>query len=181
VTVGELDALPDPLAREALARCCGARRWIDAMLVARPFGNRVTLFDAAGRADAALERDDWLEAFAHHPRIGDLEALRSRFAGTAAWAGAEQGGAATASEETLAALAEGNREYERRFGYIFIVCATGKTAGGMLAALRERLGHDPTAELAIAAGEQAKITRLRLEKLLGPGPPSGPPSPGRRT
>lgn len=166
MTIDELDGLPGPLAGEALARCCGARRWVEAMLAARPFRSRGALLEAADRADRALAREDWLEAFAHHPRIGELDALRARFAGTAEWAGAEQRGAAVASEETLAALARGNHAYERRFGYLFIVCATGLSAGEMLARLQARLGHDPARELAVAAGEQAKITRLRLEKLL---------------
>ena len=109
---------------------------------------------------------DWLEAFAAHPRIGDLDALRAKFAATAAWAVRRAGGRRRrADEATLRALADGNRDYEARFGYIFIVCATGKTAGEMLALLRERLGNDPEAELAVAAAEQAKITRIRLRKL----------------
>jgi 2-oxo-4-hydroxy-4-carboxy-5-ureidoimidazoline decarboxylase len=166
VTVAELDALPGDEARTTLERCCGARRWVDGMLAARPFGDRERLFAAAAAAERAMTAADWREAFAHHPRIGDLAALRTRFAATAAWAGAEQRGAAAASEATLAALAEGNRDYETRFGHLFIVCATGKSADEMLALLRARLGNDPERELAIAAGEQARITRLRLDRLL---------------
>ncbi len=109
---------------------------------------------------------DWLEAFAAHPRIGDVDALRAKFAATAAWASGEQAGVAGASESTLRALAEGNRDYEAKFGHIFIVCATGKTADEMLGLLRERLANEPDAELAVAAAEQAKITAIRLRKLL---------------
>ena len=166
MNVMELNALPSERAREALARCCGATAWVAAMLDARPFAGRDGMFAASERAGQALQRADWLEAFSHHPRIGDVAALRERFATTAAWAGEEQRGAAAASESTLEALARGNRAYELRFGYIFIVCATGKSAGEMLAMLNERLPNDAAHELAIAASEQMKITRLRLERLL---------------
>lgn len=162
----QLNILQPEAARNLFERCCGSRAWIDAMLAARPFADRASLFAAAERAAERLERADWLEAFAHHPRIGDVAALREKFASTAAWAGAEQGGAAGAPEAVLEALVRGNRAYEARFGYIFIVCATGKRADEMLALLESRLPNDPVTELAIAAAEQRKITRLRLEKLL---------------
>jgi len=164
-----MNALPAAVARAELERCCGARRWIDAMVASRPFADAAALDAASERAFDRLARADWLEAFGHHPKIGDVAALRARFASTAAWAGAEQRGAATAPETTLRSLAEGNRAYEERFGYIFIVCATGRSAEEMLAMLDQRLANDPAAELAIAAAEQRKITRLRLEKLLGEG------------
>ena len=112
-----------------------------------------------------LERSDWFDAFGHHPKIGDRESLRQRFARTAHLSEREQSGVDGASEEILAKLAEGNREYERRFGYIFIVCASGKSAGEMLELLRTRLPNPPDVEIRIAAGEQAKITELRLMKL----------------
>lgn len=166
MTLDALNRLPEPDARAALARCCGASRWVEAMLAARPYADAAALHAAAARAADTLGSDDWLEAFAHHPRIGDVAELRAKFAATAAWAGAEQAGAASASDEVLAALAEGNRAYEARFGYIFVVCATGRRADEMLALLRSRLGNDPVTELAIAAGEQRRITGLRLDKLL---------------
>jgi 2-oxo-4-hydroxy-4-carboxy-5-ureidoimidazoline decarboxylase len=166
VRIERLNTAPEPDARPALERCCGARRWIDAMLAARPWADAEALFASAERAADALDPDDWREAFAHHPRIGDRAALARRFATTAAWAAHEQHGAAVASSDVLDALAEGNRAYEQRFGHIFIVCATGLTAPEMLAMLRARLTNDPARELAIAAGEQRKITRLRLAKLL---------------
>ena len=119
----------------------------------------------AGEEWNSLDRGDWLEAFAAHPRIGDVESLRKKFTATADLCGAEQAGVKDAEKATIQALAEGNRQYEERFGHIFIVCATGKTAPEMLALLRSRLENDPDAELRIAAAEQAKITRLRLEKL----------------
>lgn len=169
MTVEALNALPAAEARAALERCCGASRWIEALIEARPFDGAAAIFAASDRAFAPLERADWMEAFSHHPKIGDVSALRTKFAGTAAWAGSEQGGTATATEATLQALADGNRTYEDRFGYIFIVCATGKSAGEMVAMLNARLGNAPEAELSNAAAEQRRITRLRIEKLLGEG------------
>jgi 2-oxo-4-hydroxy-4-carboxy-5-ureidoimidazoline decarboxylase len=113
-----------------------------------------------------MEKADMLEAFSHHPEIGsDIASLRQRFAATAAWSSAEQAGVAGADDATLEALRDGNVRYREKFGYVFLVCATGKTAAEMLALLRARLAHDPDTELQIAAAEQAKITRLRLEKL----------------
>jgi 2-oxo-4-hydroxy-4-carboxy-5-ureidoimidazoline decarboxylase len=161
-----LDTLPEDQARAELARCCGSARWVEGMLKARPFRDADTLFEQAERVWASLARQDWLEAFACHPRIGDKEALRRRFAATAGWAAGEQAGALAASDGVLEALAQGNRDYEKRFGWIFIVCAAGRSAEEMLAILRSRLGNPPDLELKVAAAEQAKITRLRLEKLL---------------
>jgi 2-oxo-4-hydroxy-4-carboxy-5-ureidoimidazoline decarboxylase len=166
VTLDQLNRLDDAAARAALERCCGARRWVDAVCAARPFADREALFAAAASAFGSLERADWLEAFTHHPRIGDLESARAKYTSTAAWAGDEQRGAATAAESTLAALIDGNRTYEERFGYIFIVCATGKSADEMLHLLHGRVANPPERELRNAAEEQMKITKLRLEKLL---------------
>src|SRR5690242_19765304 len=101
-----LHGMPEAAAREALARCCGARAWVERMCAARPFADRAALLAAAERAADAMKREDWLEAFAHHPAIGDVDALRAKFTTTATWAGDEQRGAASASEATLAALAE---------------------------------------------------------------------------
>ena len=149
-----------------LLRCCGASRWADAMTARRPFRDRESLLAAADEIWWGVEESDWREAFAHHPKIGDADGLRARFASTRQWAAAEQGGVRGASEDLLEALAAGNRAYEDRFGFIFIVCASGKTADEMLALLRARLPNDPRDEIRIAAGEQARITRVRLEKLL---------------
>jgi 2-oxo-4-hydroxy-4-carboxy-5-ureidoimidazoline decarboxylase len=153
-------------ARAELLRCCGSSRWATAMTARRPFPSPAALFEAADAVWQGQDETAWREAFAHHPKIGDREALRSHFAATAAWADDEQSGARAVAEDVLLALALGNADYERRFGYIFIVCATGKTAPEMLGLLRERLANPPDDELRVAAGEQAKITRLRLQKLL---------------
>lgn len=166
MTLEQLNGLPDDEARAALERCCGSRTWAWRMAAGRPYRNRAGLFAAAERVSDKLKRADWLEAFAHHPRIGDREALCTKFAATAAWAGEEQQGAAAAPTATLDQLAEGNRAYEEKFGYIFIVCASGKSADEMLELLRGRLANDPDTELVNASREQRAITRLRLEKLL---------------
>jgi len=166
-TLDDLNALEPHEAADAFARCFGARRWVERMVSARPFASREALLAAADRAADALDRDDWLEAFSHHPRIGGVDALRAKFASTRTWSANEQAGAAEADDAVLRALADGNDAYDRRFGHIFIVCATGKSAAEMLAILRSRIGNDAATELAVAASEQRKIARLRLEKLLG--------------
>jgi 2-oxo-4-hydroxy-4-carboxy-5-ureidoimidazoline decarboxylase len=165
MNVQSLNNMPPEDARAALLRCCGSPRWADVMTDRRPFASGAEVLQAAGEIWAGMDRADWLEAFAAHPRIGDLDSLCKKFATTADLASGEQAGVAGAREDVIRALADGNREYEAKFGHIFIVCATGKTAGEMLAILRERLPNDPDTELRIAAAEQAKITRLRLEKL----------------
>lgn len=164
--VTHLNQLSPAELREALTRCCGSSHWVTQMVERHPFASAEDLFRAAERAADQLTQEDWLEAFKHHPQIGDVSALREKFAATADWASQEQAGSASASEATLQALAEGNQKYVKQFGYIFIVCATGKDADEMLALLQNRLHNDPDTELGIAAAEQRKITRLRLEKLL---------------
>lgn len=165
-----LDALPEPEAVAAFLRCCGSRRWAQAMASGRPYPDASALFAAAERAFERLAREDWLEAFSHHPRIGDRGSLAERFPATAGWSAGEQAGVAGAGEQLLEALLRANREYEARFGYIFIVCATGRSAAQMLALLRERLPNGEDAELALAAAEQRKITALRLQKLIAEVP-----------
>ncbi len=160
-----LDAASTADARRMLAACCGSVRWVDGMLARRPFGSRERLLEAAHDVWFALDAADWREAFSRHPAIGGGEALRQRFPATAHLSAREQAGVAGADEDVLDALAEGNTAYARRFGYIFIVCATGKSAGEMLTLLRERLDNDPADEIGVAAGEQAQITARRLNGL----------------
>ena len=157
-----IDSAPEREARELLQTCCGASRWIDRMVTRRPFGTRDVALGAARDEWFALSRKDWIEAFNHHPRIGDRDALRNKFAATRTLSEREQAGVSGASEAVLDALLEGNREYESRFGYIFIVCATGKTAEEMLDLLHARLDNDRETEIRIAAEEHAKICALRL-------------------
>jgi len=147
------------------------------MAAARPFDSFRELAEEADRVWRSLSRKDWLEAFAAHPQIGSTPSSRpSSVAGAGPqdlsprhsldWSREEQDGTRGASPETLANLADANRDYEERFGHIFIVCASGRNAAEMLALAQARLGNDRQTELAIAAEEQRKITRLRLEKLL---------------
>lgn len=131
----------------------------------RPFAGFDALVKIAEDVWWQLGEADWKEAFSHHPKIGDVSNLRARFASSAAWSEGEQAGVNAAAEQTLQALADLNCEYENKFGYIFIVCASGKTAEQMLALLRERLANSAEKEIRIAAAEQSKITALRLEKL----------------
>ena len=166
MTLSELNNLPAAARAEELRRCCGSAAWVAALNQQFPLPDADALFRQATRIWNSLSAADWREAFAHHPKIGDVGALREKFASTSTWAEGEQGAVRQASEETLRHLAAGNAAYEQRFGYIFIVCATGKTADEMLALLQARLPNDPAAEILIAAGEQNKITRIRLEKLL---------------
>ncbi|UPT73229.1 MAG: 2-oxo-4-hydroxy-4-carboxy-5-ureidoimidazoline decarboxylase [Elusimicrobiota bacterium] len=166
MTLAELNALTDARAREELLRCCGCERWAADVAAGRPYESKEALLEAADAAWDNADRSELLEAFAHHPRIGGKDALRAKFAATSAWARGEQSGAASADEATLDALAAGNAEYEAKFGHIFIVCATGKSAAQMLDMLKARLPASSEAELRTAAGEQAKITKIRLEKLL---------------
>jgi 2-oxo-4-hydroxy-4-carboxy-5-ureidoimidazoline decarboxylase len=160
-----LDRAATEEARRLLTACCGSTRWVDRMLDRRPFGGLAALLNAAREEWFALSPDDWREAFAHHPRIGGRDVLRARFTATRHLSEREQSGVSGASEDTLEALADGNREYERKFGYIFIICASGRRADEILDILRARLRNNPESEILQAAHEQARITGLRLEAL----------------
>jgi 2-oxo-4-hydroxy-4-carboxy-5-ureidoimidazoline decarboxylase len=166
MTLTELNNLDPAERRTALEKCNGSRSWIEMMTRVFPVADTGALLAAADHAWQACGPADWREAFTHHPRIGDIGSLRKKFANTAQWAAGEQAGVGSASEDLLEALAAGNRAYEEKFGYIFIVCATGRSAAEMLDLLRQRLGNDPEKEIQIAMAEQGRITRLRLEKLL---------------
>jgi len=157
-----IDSETPDAARAILARACGSSRWIDRMVARRPFGSHDALLKAAREEWFALPESDWLEAFSHHPRIGDRAALELRFPNTYDLSANEQSGVGAAREDVIAALDEGNKTYYERFGFIFIVCATGKSAGEMLTLLRARLSNHRADELRIAAEEQAKITAVRL-------------------
>jgi OHCU decarboxylase len=141
-----------------LRQLCGSRRWAERMAARRPFATPHEMLQAADDIWWSLDAEDWLEAFRAHPRIGEATLDRD--------ASREQSSMAAADADVRARLAQGNREYEARFGYIFIVCAAGKSAGEMLAMLKRRLQNAPDEELRVAASEQAHITRLRLNRLL---------------
>jgi 2-oxo-4-hydroxy-4-carboxy-5-ureidoimidazoline decarboxylase len=151
---------------EELSKCCGSSAWVNKMLPFIPADDMVELLEDAEEQWWKCTEDDWKEAFAHHPKIGDTGSLAKKFASTAQWASGEQSGVSAANKETIEALAEGNRLYEEKFGYIFIVCATGKSAEEMLGLLHARLPNTEEEEIKIAADEQNKITKLRIEKLL---------------
>jgi OHCU decarboxylase len=165
VTLQRLNALPDHEAEAAFLTCCGSTRWAREMARRRPFDGQHQVHTAGADVWFELDPEDWDEAFRAHPRIGERKAAPAQSAQAAAWSAQEQAGASSAGEEIAAALAEGNRAYEERFGRIYIVCASGKTAKQLLSILRKRLGNDPDTELRVAAAEQWKITELRLEKL----------------
>jgi 2-oxo-4-hydroxy-4-carboxy-5-ureidoimidazoline decarboxylase len=161
-----LNSLKPEKAREELLRCCGSGVWVDRMLKQRPFRSETELYAHADREWAKVAPKDILEAFSHHPKIGDVTSLRTKFASTGSWASKEQSGVNHAPEKTLEEIARLNEVYLEKFGYIFIICATGKSAAEMLRALETRANNLPEMELKIAAEEQRKITRLRLEKLV---------------
>ena len=162
MTLGELNALDASRAGAEFLRCCGSPRWASAMAAARPFGTLSAMQEKGDAIWASLDRSDWLEAFAAHPKIGALEAVSA----VSAWSAAEQAGMDTADTSTAARLSALNADYEARFGYIFIVCATGKSPGEMLALLAARMHNAPDDELQIAAAEQRAIAGLRLAKLV---------------
>jgi len=157
MTMEELNWLDEATLSEALRSCCGSSAWVAGMMELFPVGSATGLYAAASLVWREGTEEDWREAFGAHPRIGE------RVTGVAA---AEQAGTSGAEAEVLEELAEGNRKYEEKFGYIYIICATGKSAVEMLGLLRERLGNAPEEEILVAMGEQEKITRIRLEKLL---------------
>jgi len=154
----ELNALDVEVAERELLRCCGSIAWATQMAAARPFSSVDQMLATADRVWNTASPSDWLQAFASHPKIGAT--------GASPWSAQEQSGTRGASDDVRERLARGNRDYEARFGYIFIVCATGQSADEMLAALERRLRNAPDVELGVAAGEQRQITRLRLLKLL---------------
>ncbi len=164
--VEKLNRLGHEEARTALLACCGSTRWAAEVAGLRPFWDVGQLLRIAERVWRELDAEDKLEAFRAHPKIGESKAAAETGKEARRWAEGEQSGARDAAAETLDALTEANREYEGRFGFIFIVCATGKTAEEMLELLRSRLQNDAETELRVAAGEQWRITELRLKKFL---------------
>ena len=164
--LAELNELSRDAAMNAMLDCCGSRRWAEAMTDARPFPSLEHLFRAAEEAWFTLPVADHLEAFAAHPKIGDQKRANSQNDRAADWSAGEQSGVDHAGESTLEELAKINALYHEKFGFIFIVCATGKTSEEMLAIAKARIGNSVETELGIAAEEQNKITRIRLEKIL---------------
>jgi len=166
MTLDELNRFDDSKLKQELTKCCGSSAWVNKMVACFPLPNKETLFQKADEVWNSLSKEDWLEAFEHHPKIGNIDSLKEKFANTAKWASGEQASVQQASQQTIEQLAEENKQYEDKFGYIFIVCATGKSADEMLSILQSRLPNSAEVEIKIAAAEQAKITTIRLEKLL---------------
>jgi len=164
--LASLNSLTADEAQTELLKCCGSKRWAERISAERTFESLDDLIAKADRIWWALQPNDWLEAFHSHPKIGEKKAAAVTSEQSKTWSAAEQAGIGNAAEQTLQALADLNKKYEDKFGSIFIVCASGKSSEEMLAMLRNRLENDRDEELRIAAAEQAKITQLRLKKLL---------------
>lgn len=152
-------------AKGAMLACCGAKRWAEAMVASRPISESAELSAAADRAWAGMAEPDWLQAFACHPRIGERKTAHAS-AQSQAWSTQEQSGAKNAREQVLAELAADNALYEERFGFTYIVCASGKNAQEMLSILKRRLGNRREEELREAAEQQRQIMQIRLGKWL---------------
>lgn len=160
----KLNRLSHEEAYAELLKCCGSTRWAREVAALKPFWDVTQVVVIGHRVWSELGEADWLEAFRAHPRIGESKAEKKVTEEERRWSEGEQSRARGSSEETLAALAAANREYEERFGFIFIVCASGRTAEEILAALGGRMANDRDTELRVAAAEQWKITELRLRK-----------------
>jgi 5-hydroxyisourate hydrolase / 2-oxo-4-hydroxy-4-carboxy-5-ureidoimidazoline decarboxylase len=167
MTFDDFNKLKPREAKVELLKCCGSEKWVDKMIEHFPFQGSNTIFQKANHIwyDECSEKD-WLEAFKYHPKIGDISSLKKKYANSKDWASGEQSEVDAATEETIENLAKINQAYEEKFGYIFIVCATGKTADEMLQLAEARLENGPKIEIHLAMGEQQKITLIRLQKLL---------------
>ena len=165
--VEDLDTMSADQAAETLTSCCASSRWVKEMVRRRPYGSVADVLASADEAWDLTSDEDWHEAFSHHPRIGDSEAAAAQSSRSTEWSAGEQSAVQSGTETVQSELAKINREYEDRFGHIYIVCATGKTPEQLLEIARKRLANRPEKELRVAAEEQRKITQLRLKKLFG--------------
>jgi OHCU decarboxylase len=167
LTIDRFNELPEDKAVAELLAVCHSRRWAEAVAAGRPYADVAALQQAADEVWTGLDPDDWLEALEAHPRIGESGGA------SADWSRQEQAGVGDAGDDVRERIARGNAAYEARFGHVFLISAAGRSADEILAALTERLGNDPDTELAVAAGEHRRITRLRIERLMAPDPPGG--------
>ncbi|RLU03613.1 MAG: 2-oxo-4-hydroxy-4-carboxy-5-ureidoimidazoline decarboxylase [Ketobacter sp.] len=165
LTLQQFNALSEADAADVLRQCCAAEAWINAMVASRPYDTLSAVLQQADKHWATMDEANLLEAFSAHPQIGNVDTLRAKYANTKVLASGEQSAVSDADETTLQALATGNQDYLEKNGFIFIVCATGKSADEMLALLQARLPNSRAQELTNAAEEQRKITALRLQKL----------------
>ena len=167
MTISDFNQLNKSEAENALFECCGSSNWVSVLMKNFPFKNEMDLITKSGECwFSKCNETDWLEAFTRHPKIGDVKSLTEKFASTSHLAGDEQSGVNVATKDIIELLAKANDQYESKYGFIFIVCATGKSANEMLQLLQDRLHNNREEELNIAMGEQQKITLLRLKKLL---------------
>lgn len=160
-----MNAASEAELREALRSCCAAETWVEELVAGRPYGSEAALFAASDRATFALDADALGQALAGHPRIGDAAPAHRGDGRSVAWSRGEQAGVATAGADVLDELAAANAAYERRFGHVYLVCASGRSAEELLAVCRARLDNDPETERGVVLAELAKINRLRLGKL----------------
>jgi 2-oxo-4-hydroxy-4-carboxy-5-ureidoimidazoline decarboxylase len=160
------NAMDSAEAAAIVLSCCGSTRWAETLAHSRPISDETALLHRAEEIWWQLDEADWLEAFAAHPRIGERKAPKEATSQSAAWSVTEQSGVIHEDSAILSALADGNRRYEERFGRIYIVCATGKTAHEMLVILNRRLANDDKSELRESAEQQRQITAIRLRKWL---------------
>lgn len=168
MTLSELNSCSVDQFKEELFRCCSSKRFVNELTVLRPFKTQIDLEEKASTIWNSLKKEDWLEAFSHHPQIGgDLNKLKEKFQSTKSWSKGEQSGVEEATENTLKELSEYNLEYQKKFGFVFLICATGKTADEMLQFLKERINNTMEQELQNASIEQEKIIKIRINKLLG--------------
>lgn len=165
--IARLNHLSRKQVAAALYDCCGSKKWVERVLTHRPFADASALLDSAEEAFGSLGRKDWMTIFRSHPAIGAKKGKAKQTATAREWSAGEQSLAQKAAPEVLAAMAAANEAYEATFGHVFLICATGKSSEQILKSFQERLGHDAETEMRIAGEEQRKITRLRLEKLLG--------------
>jgi 2-oxo-4-hydroxy-4-carboxy-5-ureidoimidazoline decarboxylase len=166
MTLEQFNRVPTAEAQTLLSQCCAARDWVQSMADARPFANFPQLLSSADQIWQGMDENNLLEAFSAHPQIGNVVSLLEKYASTKAMAAGEQSAITTASKATIEELAQANRAYLEKFGFIFIICATGKSAQEMLDLLQVRLPNSREQELINAAEEQRKITAIRLRKLL---------------
>jgi 2-oxo-4-hydroxy-4-carboxy-5-ureidoimidazoline decarboxylase len=166
MTVHELNILPAPQRSEELAKCCGSTAWVNKMMGLFPFEDMVEILESAEEQWFLCSEADWREAFSHHPKIGEKSSIDKNSTSAAKWEKDEQAGMESASQKVADSIREANELYEKKFGYIFIVCASGMSADEMLATVQVRLNNSPEVEIEVAADEQNKITKLRIEKLL---------------
>jgi 2-oxo-4-hydroxy-4-carboxy-5-ureidoimidazoline decarboxylase len=164
--LGRWNGLPKPDAVQEILPCCGSKAWADGLTARRPFPDVTTLLAACDETWSNLSAVDWMQAFRSHPRIGESRASEMASVQSATWSAQEQQKVAIAGDAAKSALAEANEKYERRFGHIFIVCATGKSAAEILEILQRRLQNDERTELLEAAEQQRQIIRIRVNKWL---------------